>query len=58
MNETLIRSPKEERSIQNTDHESITISIRGTITKRTMKNDSLLTSMLTTNAEATPALPA
>ena len=37
--ETLIRSPSEERSIQNTDQESMTINISGMTIKRSMKND-------------------
>jgi Trp operon repressor len=58
MNETLIRSPNDERSIQKTDHESITMMTRGMMTRRTMKKDFRRTSMLTMNAEATPSRPA
>ena len=58
MNDTLMRSPNDDWSIQKTDQESITIKTSGTITSRTMKRDFRSTSMLTTKVEATPSLPA
>ena len=58
MNETAMRSPSEDRSIQKTDQESITIKASGITIRRTVKKDSRSTSMLTTNADATPSRPA
>ena len=37
--DTLMRSPSEDRSIQNTDHESTTIKPSGNTINRTMKKD-------------------
>ena len=34
MNDTLIRSPSDDRSIQNTEKESSTITMSGRVTKR------------------------
>ena len=58
MNDTLMRSPNDDWSIQKTDQESITINRSGMTTSRTMKKDFRSMSMLKTKVEATPSLPA
>jgi hypothetical protein len=57
MNETSIRSANDERSIHNTHHESIAISMSGRTIKRSMNIDSRVAPIRTTSAEDTPLDP-
>jgi hypothetical protein len=58
MNETLNRSPSEERSIQNTENESSMMMISDRTTNRLAYQDCRCTSMLKTSADEIPRRPA
>ena len=57
INETLILSPKDDLSIQNTDQDSITITIRGIMTKRKIKKELRCKSILIVNVDVVAPFP-